>query len=160
MRAAKARAASRRGCVCAMRPSMPRPISRQYCGSWVLFPDPVSPATTSTGCRRSASMISSRRADIGRSAPCLKTRSLSARGRAPAGRASIGTFDFLPQRLLRGETQGLEVLSAHRGQALHPAETAFEFHVGGAQRRLGVDIELASEIRRREQQIADLLEDL
>src|ERR1700722_15388394 len=112
----------------------------------------------STGCRRKASMISSRRADIGRSASCLKIR--GARTRAAAGRASIGTFDFLPQRLLRRETQGLEVFTALRGQALHPAEAALELHVGRAQRRLGIDIELAREIRRREQQIADLLENL
>ena len=103
-------------------------------------------------------MISSRRAEIGRSASCLKTSCVTLR--APAGRASIGTFDFLPQRLLRRKTQALEVLTALRGQALHPAEAALELHVGRAQRRLGIDIELAREIRSREQQIADLLEDL
>src|ERR1700722_761470 len=112
----------------------------------------------STRCRCRAAMISSRRAEIGRSASCLKTS--CARTRAAGGRASIGTFDFLPQRLLRREIQALEVFTALRGQALHPAEAALELRVGRAQRRLGIDIELAREIRRREQQIADLLENL
>src|SRR5258708_5199936 len=112
----------------------------------------------STRCRRRASMISARRAEIGRSASCLKSSCVTLR--APAGRASIGTFDFLPQRLLRRETQALEVFTALRGQAFHPTESALELHVGRAQGRLGIDIELAREIRRREQQIADLLEDL
>src|SRR5260370_35107203 len=110
----------------------------------------------STRCRRRASMISSRRAEIGRSASCLKTS--CARTRAPAGRASIGTFDFLPQRLLRRETQAVEVFTALRGQALHPAEAALDLHVGPAHLRLGIDIEFARQIRRSEQKIADLLE--
>src|SRR5260370_42249990 len=110
----------------------------------------------STRCRSRASMISSRRAEIGRSASCLKTSCVTLR--APAGRASIGTFDFLPQRLLRREAQTLEIYTALRGQPLHRSESALELHVGRAQRRLGIDIELAREIRCREQQIADLLE--
>ena len=36
-------AATRRGWVQTMRPSRPRPASRQILGSWVVFPDPVSP---------------------------------------------------------------------------------------------------------------------
>ena len=39
------RAATRRGWVCPISPSIPRPASRHSLGSCVLLPDPVSPAT-------------------------------------------------------------------------------------------------------------------
>ena len=48
IRSATARAAIRRGCVWPIRPCTPRPASRQIFGSWVVFPDPVSPATITT----------------------------------------------------------------------------------------------------------------
>ena len=42
------RAAILRGWVCPIVPCTPRPSSRQILGSWVVLPDPVSPATTTT----------------------------------------------------------------------------------------------------------------
>ena len=65
IRAARLRAAMRRGWVWPMRPKIPRPRSRQSFGSWVDFPDPVSPQTTTTWWRCSVSPISARRAVTG-----------------------------------------------------------------------------------------------
>ena len=48
IRSATVRAASRRGWVCPIMPCTPRPSSRQIFGICVVFPDPVSPATTTT----------------------------------------------------------------------------------------------------------------
>src|ERR1700678_1390138 len=101
--------------------------------------------------------MSARRAVIGRSASCLKTNGDSWAGRAGA---SFGTFDFRPEALLRAEIQARETLIARCGQRLHGAETPLELVVRRAQRRLGVHIELAREIGGREQEVADLLEDL
>src|SRR4029077_15924799 len=61
MRWATVRAASRRGWVCPMVPRTPRPSSRQIFGSWVVLPDPVSPATTTTWLSRIAASRASRR---------------------------------------------------------------------------------------------------
>ncbi len=55
----------RRGWVCAIRPARPSPSSRQIFGSWVVFPEPVSPATTTTWCPRMAAAMSSLRATTG-----------------------------------------------------------------------------------------------
>ena len=55
-RSAIVRAASRRGWVWAMRS---RPSSSAILGSWVVFPDPVAPATMTTWWSRMASAISS-----------------------------------------------------------------------------------------------------
>ena len=41
------RAAMRRGWVWPISPATPRPASRHSFGSWVLLPEPVSPATIS-----------------------------------------------------------------------------------------------------------------
>ena len=46
----------------------PRPSSRQILGSWVVFPEPVSPATMTTWWSRMAAAMSSRRAETGSSA--------------------------------------------------------------------------------------------
>jgi len=67
IRSAIVRAASRRGCVCAIAPRTPRPSSRQILGSCVDFPEPVAPATTTTWLSRIAASSSSRRALIGSS---------------------------------------------------------------------------------------------
>jgi hypothetical protein len=71
MRAATVRAAMRRGWVCPITPSMPRPSPRaasmQILGSWVVLPDPVSPQRTTTWCSRMVAAISSRIAETGRS---------------------------------------------------------------------------------------------
>ena len=48
IRSATLRAAIRRGWVCPIRPRTPRPSSSAIFGSWVVFPEPVSPATTTT----------------------------------------------------------------------------------------------------------------
>ena len=42
-------AATRRGCVHAIFASTPRPASKHILGNCVVFPDPVSPATITTG---------------------------------------------------------------------------------------------------------------
>src|SRR3954464_2764078 len=57
MRSATVRAARRRGWVCPIAPRTPRPRSRQIFGSWVVLPEPVSPATTTTWWSR---MVASR----------------------------------------------------------------------------------------------------
>src|SRR4051812_41981404 len=67
MRLAVEDAAMRRGWVWPIRPFSPRPSSRQILGSWVVFPEPVSPDTMMTWCARSASAISRRRPDTGSS---------------------------------------------------------------------------------------------
>src|ERR1700722_7295836 len=150
MRAARARAAKRRGWVCAIIAPKPRPDSRQYCGSCVLLPEPVSPATISTCRRCKASMMASRFAEIGKSASCLNTS-----GRAPRatafGRCSLATLDFLPEPLLRREVQIRKTLAALRRQGFHAAKSPLEFGVRRTQRRLGVHIELARQIGGREQ---------
>src|SRR5882672_11401421 len=158
MRAANARAASRRGCVCAIKVCVPRPISRQYCGNCVLLPEPVSPATISTGLRRSASMMASRFAEIGKSGSCLKTSPSAPR--AAAAPRSLATLDFLPKPLLALEVQIRKNRAALRRQGFHAAKSALELGVGGAQRRLGIDIEFAGQIGGCEQEIADFFEDL
>ncbi len=67
MRSATARAAIRRGWVCPIRPRTPRPSSRQILGIWVVLPEPVSPAMTTTWWSRMASAMSSRRCETGSS---------------------------------------------------------------------------------------------
>ena len=67
MRSATLRAAIRRGWVWPIRPRTPRPSSSAIFGSWVVLPEPVSPATTTTCASRSAAAMSSRRALTGRS---------------------------------------------------------------------------------------------
>ena len=59
IRAATVRAAIRRGWVWPIWPVTPRPSSRQIFGSWVVFPEPVSPATMTTWWSRMAAAISS-----------------------------------------------------------------------------------------------------
>ena len=58
-------AATRRGWVTAMRAPRPRPARRHILGIWVVLPEPVSPATITTGCSRTAAWISSARPRIG-----------------------------------------------------------------------------------------------
>ncbi len=67
MRAATARAAMRRGWVSVMHPSTPRPASMQIFGSWVVLPEPVSPATTTTWWEASAARTRSRACATGSS---------------------------------------------------------------------------------------------
>jgi hypothetical protein len=45
-----------------------------------------------------------------------------------------------------------------RGALLDGAEAALEFGVGPAERRLGVDLEVARDVDHREQDIADLVD--
>ena len=67
MRSATVRAASRRGWVCPIAPRTPRPSSRHIFGSWVVFPEPVSPATITTWWSRTAARMSGLLATIGSS---------------------------------------------------------------------------------------------
>src|SRR5690606_26950605 len=83
-RRATARAAIRRGWVQPTRPRPPRPAARHSLGSWVVLPEPVSPATTSTWCRRSSATISSAFAAIGSSA--------GTSGAGSAGGGGMGVF--------------------------------------------------------------------
>src|SRR5205823_3626807 len=57
MRSATVRAAIRRGWVWPIWPVTPRPSSRQIFGNWVVLPEPVSPATTTTWWSRMAAAI-------------------------------------------------------------------------------------------------------
>ena len=61
IRSATVRAAIRRGWVCPIMPRTPRPSSRQILGSWVVLPEPVSPATITTWWSRIAAAMSSLR---------------------------------------------------------------------------------------------------
>ena len=61
IRSATVRAAMRRGWVWPIWPAMPRPSSRQILGSWVVLPEPVSPATITTWWSRIAAAMSSLR---------------------------------------------------------------------------------------------------
>ena len=54
-------AARRRGCVCALVCTSPRPSYRQILGSWVVLPEPVSPLTMTTLCAAMMRAMSSRR---------------------------------------------------------------------------------------------------
>src|SRR5690606_25778681 len=83
-RRATARAAIRRGWVQPTMPPLPRPAARHSLGSWVVLPEPVSPATTSTWCRRSNATISSALAGIGSSA--------GTSGAGSAGGGGMGAF--------------------------------------------------------------------
>src|SRR5882724_10655138 len=109
--------------------------------------------------RRNASMMASRFAEIGKSGSCLKTSSRAPRT-APAAPRSFVTLDFLPKPLLALEVQVRENLAALHRQRFHPAKSPLELGIGGAQRRLGIDIELAGQIGRRKQEIADFFENL
>src|SRR5690606_11509755 len=64
-RRATARAAIRRGWVQAIMPAAPRPAARHSLGSWVILPEPVSPAMTTTGLSRISATMSSACAAIG-----------------------------------------------------------------------------------------------
>ena len=93
IRAAKARAASRRGWVCAIAAvdaaSQLQAILgqlRALAGAGVAGDDQYLVAAQ-------ASMMASRRAEIGRSASCLNTSLAAARAAAP-GRCSLATLDF------------------------------------------------------------------
>src|ERR1700733_11412055 len=123
-----------------MTPATPRPSSRQYWGSCVLFPDPVSPATMSTWRSLTARRISSRRAVIGSSGSYLNVSAVAARATARRCARSFAlvlltAFDGLPKTLLRREFQFGKDLAALRRERLHGAETAFELRVGGSQGR-------------------------
>src|SRR5258708_20124589 len=100
----------------------------------------------STWLPRHDSMMASRFGDIGKSGSCLKT-SLSALRAAAAPARSLATLDFLPKPLLALEVQVRESLAALHRQRFHAAKSPLELGIGGAQRRLGVDIELAGQIR-------------
>src|SRR5665648_351969 len=56
-----------RGWVCPIWPSRPRPSSSRILGIWVVFPEPVSPATITTWWSRMAAAMSARRAETGSS---------------------------------------------------------------------------------------------
>lgn len=65
IRVATVLAATRRGWVWPIMPSTPRPSSRQILGIWVVFPEPVSPHTTTTWFASIALATSSRASLIG-----------------------------------------------------------------------------------------------
>ena len=93
MRSATVRAAIRRGWVCPISPRTPRPSSRQIFGSWVVLPEPVSPATMTTWWSRMAAAMSSRRWLTGSSSGVRHRRHGGAAGRDPlASAAAIVRF--------------------------------------------------------------------
>ena len=80
MRRATLVAAIRRGWVWAMeRPLAARPAARAILGSWVVFPEPVSPQTISTRCWTRACAISTQWALTGRLSSNTMARSAAAR---------------------------------------------------------------------------------
>ena len=91
----------------------PRPSSRQYFGSCVLFPEPVSPATIRTWWRSRASRMSCAAGKDGQIGIMLENQ----RHRRCATGASFGTFDVQPQRFLRREAQARECLARARRPA-------------------------------------------
>ncbi len=98
MRSATERAAIRRGCVWPIMPVMPRPSSRQILGSWVVFPEPVSPATITTWLSRIAAAISSRRAETGNSSGYVIAGSAARRASSSCGEYGRGPRGLLPPR--------------------------------------------------------------
>src|SRR5690606_25252159 len=88
---ATARAAIRRGWVQPIMPAAPRPAARHSLGIWVVLPEPVSPAITTTGCARISSTMRSASAAIGRDG------SIGAAGRL-AARDSRRTTDSASAR--------------------------------------------------------------
>jgi hypothetical protein len=111
---------------------MPRPSSRQYCGSWVLLPDPVSPATISTWLRRKRlhdGFAPRRDRQIG---VVLENQRLRPRARRPLPRLTRHA-SLLATALLRIEVQSREYQAALRAPGFHAAKAPLEFGVGGAQ---------------------------
>jgi len=117
-RRATERAAMRRGCVQPIIPATPRPAARQSFGSWVVLPEPVSPATTTTGCVRINSTMRSASRAIGSdssstiagndaaraaraAAEASTSRASAARRGSPAGTASRSSVDCRAHRRAR-----------------------------------------------------------
>src|SRR5688500_7333413 len=121
MRSATVRAAMRRGWVWPISPVSPRPASSSILGSWVLLPDPVSPATTTTWWSRMAARMSSRRSVIGRSAGYCKGSSVVRFPGVPA--RHLGAHLRCPARRSRGRMRRLLVLVAVAATLL-PASAA------------------------------------
>src|SRR4051794_13075556 len=105
MRSATVRAASRRGCVCPIIPWTPRPSSMQILGSWVVFPDPVSPATITTWWSRMAAAISSRRSATGRSGYLIGSSAARPDSRR-AGRSGESVLERRARPAIRRTTVG------------------------------------------------------
>ena len=159
MRAARARAASRRGCVCAISASAPAPelqaVLRQLgalAGAGIAGDDQhLVPLAAPPGCR-------SRLAEIGSSGSCLKTSGRSGRC---ARRRLIRHACTSSQRLsCAARSRSANILAARASRAPPWRESAARISRSRRATRLGIDVELAGEIGRREQQVADLLEDL
>jgi hypothetical protein len=72
------------------------------------------------------------------------------------GRGALLGLCVLPQRVQRFDAQPLDRLPPLGRQRLDPPEAALEALVGLAQRRLGVDAEVAGEVDGGEQEVAQL----
>src|SRR6202021_356215 len=83
----------------------------------------------------------------------FRSRRAGRRSRAQAG-SFFFPLDLLPQRFQRAE---VTADAAFGRELLDPAKAALELRGGAAQRGFRLDVELAREIGRREQQVADLL---
>src|SRR5690625_4673947 len=123
-RRATARAAMRRGWVQPIIPAAPRPAARHSLGSWVVLPEPVSPATTTTWCSRMSSTRRSAWAAIGSEAStsacgsCDVRRSRSAtdacsacskRSRRSALPGASFHFDHRPMRRPRSRAMAASI---------------------------------------------------
>ena len=97
-------------------------------------------------------MMSSRRAEIGRSASCLKT-SGAAQPRAAARRAAAHSPRLTSCQSLScaSRFRSAKISPRCAAKRFHAAKAPLEFGVRRAQRRLGIDIELARQIGGREQ---------
>ena len=86
----------------------------------------------------------------------LKLRPLTSRRLAASLPTTLSTSSLRGSRLSRRAAGPAGVAEAR----LDMGEPALELGVGAAQRRLGIDVEVAREIGDREQQVADLARDL
>ena len=87
-------AATRRGCVHATASPPARPASCAYCGSCVVFPEPVSPTTISVSRARISATSRSRENAMGNEARTRWSTSFRARRAAAASAASAASAFF------------------------------------------------------------------
>ncbi len=80
---------------------MPRPSSRQIFGNWVVLPEPVSPAITTTWWAAMAALISSRLAAIGEAVVVADRRHAGA-PRLDLGAGGLEALDPLRQARVVG----------------------------------------------------------
>src|SRR6056297_3884694 len=65
-------------------------------------------------------------------------------------------LDFLPERFLGIQVKILETIARFAGRLFHGPEAGLELQICTAQRRIGIDVELARQVGDREQNVTEL----